>query len=465
MILHDVHEDVDKVPSDWSSDGKYLSYFSTDLSGGVLYALPLNSSGERKPIELFRSPKQLQGGRLSPDGRLLAYVSNESGKNEMYIRPFNPAGATGASGGPWQVSDQGALSMTSWRKDGKEFYYLAADRSIMAVSVNTSPAIEFGKPRVIFRSADPISADPGGTAISNDGERFLIAVAPPRLRQLTLFDRQGKVVKTVGEPGQYLQPQLSPDGTRIVCMRPDPKTSFVNIWTFDVATGKGYAITNHVYQENAPIWAPDGNHVLYVSTRESYAGIYRKSWDGAGEEELLFRYTPGAGMVLTDASPDGKFLTFYTGVLVLVPLSGTNPLAREPIDWLRDEYDVGGGRFSPDGRFLAYGSNETDPRLFDLYVRPFDPGKPDAQSTGAAVAITKNGGASGMINWRGDGKEMYFLTPNWEVMAVDVTTTPAFQAGTPKLLFKLPGPLVGNPPQWKNVSADGRRFLFAMSAK
>jgi len=179
----------------------------------------------------------------------------------------------------------------------------------------------------------------------------------------------------------------------------------------------------------------------------------------------LFRYTPGAGMVLTDASPDGKFLTFYTGVLVLVPLSGTNPLGREPIDWLRDEYDVGGGRFSPDGRFLAYGSNETDPRLFDLYVRPFDPGKPDAQSTGAAVAITKNGSASGMINWRGDGKEMYFLTPNWEVMAVDVTTEPAFQAGTPKLLFKLPGPLVGNPPQWKNVSADGRRFLFAMSAK
>jgi len=67
-----------------------------------------------------------------------------------------------------------------------------------------------------------------------------------------------------------------------------------------------------------------------------------------------------------------------------------------------------------------------------------------------------------MISWRQDGKEMYFLTRDWEVMAVDVTTTPTFQAGTPKLLFKLPGPLVGNPAQWKNVSPDGQHFVFAM---
>jgi hypothetical protein len=60
---------------------------------------------------------------------------------------------------------------------------------------------------------------------------------------------------------------------------------------------------------------------------------------------------------------------------------------------------------------------------------------------------------------------MYFMTRDWEVMAVDITTTPTFQAGTPKLLFKLPGPLVGNPAQWKNVTSDGQRFVFAMSVK
>jgi len=74
-------------------------------------------------------------------------------------------------------------------------------------------------------------------------------------------------------------------------------------------------------------------------------------------------------------------------------------------------------------------------------------------------------GALGMISWRQDGKEMYYLTPDWEVMAVEVTTTPTFRAGTPRLLFKLPGrlPLVGDPQQWKNVSRDGQRFVFTIN--
>ena len=96
-------------------------------------------------------------------------------------------------------------------------------------------------------------------------------------------------------------------------------------------------------------------------------------------------------------------------------------------------------------------------------MRPFDASKPDAGATGPAVQVSKDG-AIGMITWRQDGKELYFMTRNWEVMAVDVETTPTFKAGAPRLLFSLPGPLPGNPMQWKNVSQDGQRFLFAMPA-
>ena len=113
---------------------------------------------------------------------------------------------------------------------------------------------------------------------------------------------------------------------------------------------------------------------------------------------------------------------------------------------------------------VAYLSNETDVNSSEVYVRPFDASKPDAPPPGKAVQVSKSG-ASGMINWRKDGKELYYMTRDWEVMAVDITTNPALQAGTPKLLFKLPGPLVGNPPQWKNVSSDGQRFVFAMPAR
>ncbi len=453
--------------TDWSMDGRFLSYFSTDLAGGALYALQLDSTGERKPIEVLRSKFQLQGPRLSPDSRFVAYVTNESGRNEVYVRRFDPSSSTQSvpSEGPWQISHEGGQGMAYWRRDGKEVYFLAANRAIMAVSLTTSPNVEFSRPKVLFRPSEATPINAGMASMSRDGERVVMVVPPPQFRQLTVFDRQGKIVSTAGQPGLYVQPGLSPDGTRVVMMRNDPQTGNQDIWTMDLATGKGTPITNDTPPENAPIWSPDGKHVAYVSTRESYSGIYRKAADGSGAEELLFRYTPGAGMALTDWSPDGKFLVFndFSGVLLVVPLGvGEKALDRKGIEWLREDYEVAQGRFSADGRFLAYLSNEADGERMEVYVRPFDANKPET-SAGPTVRVSKNG-ALGMIFWRQDGKEMYFMTREWEVMAVELTMTPTLQAGTPRLLFKLQGPLAGNPAQWKNVSRDGERFIFAMPA-
>ncbi len=451
--------------TDWSQDGKYLTYHATDLGGGILFALPLNAAGERKPIEVFRSAKQAQGMRLSPDDRFLSYASNESGKFEMYIRPFDPAGGSSSAAGR-QVSDQGAQGMGFWRRDGKEYYYLGADRSIMAVSVSTSPALEVGKPRILFHPADEIAVAPATSSVSRDGERFVIAVPPNRLRQLTILDRQGKVVKTVGAPGVFAQPAFSPDGTRVAVSRNDPKTGFNDIWTFDVATGKGYAVTNDVWQDNTPIWSADGKQLAYVSTREQYSGIYRKAWDGSGQEELLFRYTPGAGVGFSDWSQDGKFLTFSTGALLVVHLrDNEKALDRKAIEWIRDENNEFGGRFSPDGRFLAYGSDEADPLDFagsgtvDVYVRPFDANKPEAPGPGPAVRVTQNGAQ--IFGWRRqDGKELIYMNRDFELMAMDVSTTPKFSVGPPKLLFKLASPQTAISPD--GISRDGQQFVFGM---
>jgi Tol biopolymer transport system component len=424
----------------WSLDGKLLLFSSNDLSGGILYALP--PTGDRKPVQFLKSEKQIRTPRVSPDNRFVAYPSNDSGRVEIYARAFDPSRSiVDTAEGRSQVSDQGSLGMVFWRHDGKELYYLGADRSIMYVEVKTSPGLEFGKPKQLFRPSEATPITPGGASVSRDGERILLAVPPPQLRQLTVFDREGKVVTKVGPPGLYVQPGIAPDGKTVVVMRTDPQTSNVDIWTYDLTTGKGTAVTDDIPPENAPIWSPDGKQIAYASTRGNYSSIYVKSADGTGEEETLFRYTPGAGMVLTDWSPDGKFITFYTGVLLLVPLGSNQPaLERKAIEWLREDYDVVQGRFSPDGRYAS---------------------KPDAPPPGAPIQVSKNG-AIGMLFWRQDGKEMYFMTRDWEVMAVDVSTTPTFQAGTPKVLFKLQGPLPGNPGQWKNVSRDGQRFIFAM---
>jgi Tol biopolymer transport system component len=452
----------------WSLDGRYLSYFTTDLSGGILYLLPLEGTGERKPLEAFRSTNTVQGARLSPDSRFISYMSNQSGRPEMYVRPVDASGQGAASGGPWQISADGGLGMGFWRQDGKEFYYLAADRGFMAVDVSASATFEFGKPRLLFRLPEALGVSVGTVSVSRDGERFVVAApAVPRLSQITVFDRQGKVLNRIGEPGSYAQASLSPDGTRVVTMRNDSRTNQLDIWTFEVATGKAYPVTNDNEAQNAPIWSPDGKQVAYVSTTQrGMPSIYRKAWDGSGTAEQLFTYTPGAGMVLTDWSPDGKFMAFWTQILVLVPLDGQNAAERKGIEWLREEYNVLHGRFSPDMRHIAYITDQEENGKLQLYVRPFDASKPDGPPAGAVVQISAD--ASGMIGWRQDGREMYFLQPDPKntdihVMTVDVTSTPTFKVGTPRLLFKVPGPVAGNSLQWESASSDGQRFVFAVS--
>jgi Tol biopolymer transport system component len=450
--------------TDWSQDGRYLTYFSSDLGGGGIYALPLAGTGDRKPIEMFRSKFQVTGPRLSPDDRFTVYISNETGKNELYVRPFDPTAAAGAapSAGPWKISEQGAQGMAFWRRDGKELTFLGPDRGIMSVSLSTAPDFEFGKPKLLFRLSETTPVAPGTASVNRDVNRFVIAIPPPQLRQLTILDRQGKAVGTISQPGLFGQTRLSPDGKRLAAVKNDPQTGNTDIWVFDVATGKGTPITNDNQPKNSPIWSPDGKQVAYVSFKDSYNSIYRKSVDGPGEAELLFRYTPGAGLPLTDWSPDGKFLTFFTGVLLVVPLRpNENGLDRKAIDWLREDYEAFAGRFSPDGRLLAFFSNEIDVLKSQLYVRPFDPNKPDAPA-GPAIQMTNiKAGVGGLPSWRQDGKELYFMNIDREVMAVDVTSSPKVQAGMPRLLFKLPDPLAGGPA----ISADGERFIVTMPVK
>src|ERR1043166_8328398 len=153
----------------WSQDGRYLSYFTADLSGGILYLLPLEGSGERKPIEAVRSTSTVQGARLSPDSRFLSYMSNQSGRPEMYVRPVDTSGKGAATEGPWQISTDGGLGMGFWRADGKEFYYLAADRVFMAVDVDTSSTFKFGKPKPLFRLPEALGVSVGTASVSRDG--------------------------------------------------------------------------------------------------------------------------------------------------------------------------------------------------------------------------------------------------------------------------------------------------------
>ncbi|MGI8618004.1 MAG: hypothetical protein ACR2L6_02805 [Gemmatimonadaceae bacterium] len=444
--------------SDWSLDGRFLTFAISDLLGGALFTLPLDGGADRKPTQVFKTDVPVFGPRFSPDGRFLSYLQRDKANRfEVFVRPVDPT----VVGGPWQVSD-GSFSPAFWRRDGKELYYLAPDQAVMVADVSTSPTFTLTKPRVLFRQASTV---PDRLAyVSADGERFLARPAPrgPQLQQITIFNRSGQVVEKVGEPGLYAGPSFSPDGTKLLVSRNDQKIGQADLWTIDLATGKQTRLTNDKFPKVNPLWSPDGKHIYFASVRNGDFPVYRRASDGTGDEELVYRYEAGAFVGLTDISPDGKFLVCDMGGLILVvPLTG-DPASRKGIEFLREEFDDTLGRLSPDGRFMAYQSDEAQAERGEIYVRPFN----------AATGLPGDGkwrvskdGVNAMLHWRADGKEIFFRGLNLEsnellVVSVDVETMPTFKPGAPKVLFKLPGPIGAN---LGNISRDGQRFVFAVN--
>jgi Tol biopolymer transport system component len=157
-------------PDDWSHDGRYLIF---ELDGGVkmksdLWLLPM--TGELTPVPYLQTPFSETHARFSPDGRWVAYVSDESGRPEIYVQSFP------ATGGKWQVSTGGG-DQPQWRGDGKELYYVAGDRNLMAVAVNTTSTFEASQPTALFQTRLPITTltdDRNNYAGTADGQKFLV---------------------------------------------------------------------------------------------------------------------------------------------------------------------------------------------------------------------------------------------------------------------------------------------------
>jgi Tol biopolymer transport system component len=269
--------------------------------------------------------------------------------------------------------------------------------------------------------------------------------------RLTWFDRQGNKVGTVGEPGVYRTLTISPDGKRVAVERTDPQTQNRDIWLVDVASGASTRFTSDPGWEAFPLFSPDGSRIIFTSNRGGVFDLYQKPSSGVGNEELLYKSSEGKGP--TSWSPDGKFLLYYSigqpTHLRLLAVSG--PADRAAVPVVDSQFSSITGRFSPDGRWIVYSSNESGTN--EVAVRPFDA---TTGAVGKPVTVTSGGGRTPV--WRGDGKELFYVAPDGTMMALEVKTGAAFQAGTAKALFKTPAAVLF----WDvapNTSGDGTRFL------
>jgi dipeptidyl aminopeptidase/acylaminoacyl peptidase len=201
-----------------------------------------------------------------------------------------------------------------------------------------------------------------------------------------------------------------------------------------------------------PVWSPDGSRIAFSSQRSGVSDLYQKASNGVGNEGVVFKSDEGKRPY--DRSPDGHFLIYGIGAaghfdLWYLSFAGDD---RKPRAYLQTRFSQSQSQFSPDGRLVAYTSDETGKN--EIYVRPFP------QAAGRKWAVSTNGGTQ--PRWRRDGKELFYISADSKMTAVGVTTTPEFKkTGNPNALFTAPvlGGGIDLGPSRYDVSHDGQKFL------
>jgi Tol biopolymer transport system component len=279
-------------------------------------------------------------------------------------------------------------------------------------------------------------------------------------RQLVWLDRSGKMVGTVGAPdvAGLTDVELSPDGKRVASYR--TLNGNPDVWLIDAVRGVPTRFTVDAANDAIPLWSPDGSHVVFQSNRKGVFNLYWKLSSGAGADELLLESDQAKAPA--DWSSDGHFLLFrsidpQTGFdLWVLPVSGD----KKPFPFLKTPFEERNGQFSPDGKWIAYQSNESG--RFEIYVQPF-PGP------GGKFQISSSGGAQ--PRWNKNGKEIFYVSLDSKMMAAPVNLSPdglSLESGTPVALFPVRiagGPVSAFNKQQYAVSSDGQRFLVDLVAE
>jgi Tol biopolymer transport system component len=324
------------------------------------------------------------------------------------------------------------------------------DGNLMAQPVNES--VEPAGPASVIASGFS-SATLSFASVSENGVLvYRAALASAADRTLTWFDRTGKALGTLGAPGLYNNVALSPDGMRAVIVQAGQTGAQRNdLWVAEAARGVLTRFTFGLGSANNgnPVWSPDGARIVFASGQQQ---IFTKESHGGAPEQKLLEVENGH-LGATSWSSDGKLLMFARGAmeegLWVLPIGGK----LEP--YIQSPFVTSQGQFRPElsgpPHWVAYSSNESGNR-FEIFVQSYPLGA-------GKFPISAQGGVQ--PRWRKDGQELFYIATDGKLMAVDIKTSPKFEAGTPKALFD-PAIYGGSGAQSVfryDVTPDGKRFL------
>ena len=263
-------------------------------------------------------------------------------------------------------------------------------------------------------------------------------------------DRDGTVLSGPLVEGAFRSPRLSADQSSVAVTFMDPRTPSTDIWLVDPHRGALSRVTSDTRTDWFPAWSADGREVFFASTRVGASNLFRRRLSGTSADEMVAE-PASAGKYPTDVSADGRLLAFQLidagGYDIgLLDLQGT----RAARSFLATPFNEVQARISPDGRWVAYASDESG--AFQIYVRALS-------GAAAQSPISIDGGMQ--PEWRRDGRELFYLSSRGELMSAPIAAdAETFSAGVPKTLFKVDVPEASAPyPNDYAVSADGRRFL------
>lgn len=420
----------------WNRDGTILF-----TNAGSLYRVP-DSGGTPTLVAAPNAANQFVNythPQLLPDGRHYLFVGQTAG-TAAYT-------AVGQLGSKETERLPEPYSSAIYASPGYLIY--AEEGGLMARRFDAKRLQFTGQAVLVAENVGRV--DLQDLSASQNGTLTYRAAAGSGQAEMAWFNLKGQKVGTVGQPGFYADPAISPDGTKLaVCLVEDPSAQTGDIWVYDLKRGTGARLTFSGNNTN-PLWAADGRWIVFSSRRKGDMGIYRKPSDGLGSAEVVFQSRQP--MYDDGLTPDGRYASLMTPEpavsMWVLPLVGE----RKPFPFVQGDFQASRGTFSPNGQFVAYSSSETG--RFEVYVQTFP------QHLGKWQISTSGGDIPA---WRGDGKELFYLSPGNEVMAVAVKTdSRTLQAGVPQTLFQAQLSPMGGRNNYA-LSPDGQRLLMLVPA-